>query len=326
MQQKRAQFWVFLFLIVALNLSACNLTKVSKIQPPALKIVYDPWPGFLPLVIAQEKGFFAQQEVQVETVLTENSETKIPDFMAGKYDGITLALGSVVTSNAANSNIRIILGIDRSDGADAVISQPQIQTVRDLKGKAIATRLGGFGELFIKKMLEANKMNFNDITLLNARGEQIPEFVQSGKTHAGNTWEPFLSKAIAAGLRVLFTSKQTPGLIPDVMVFQASVLRERPDDVRAFIRAWFQAVDYWKANPKEGNILIANALKLQPEKISLKGVKLLTLKDNKQAFTPGNNTESLYYTTQLYADFFARLGNLNFSPAQNQLLDPSFLQ
>jgi len=326
MLQKRSQFWVFLFLLFTLNLSACNLTMVSKTQLPALKIVYDTWPGFLPLVIAQEKGFFAEQGVKVETVLTENSETKIPDFTAGKYDGITLALGSVVTSNAANSNIRIILGIDCSDGADAVISQPQIQTVRDLKGKAIATRLGGFGELFIKKMLDANKMNFNDITLLNARGEQIPEFVQSGKTNAGNTWEPFLSKAIAAGLRVLFTSKQTPGLIPDVMVFQASVLRERPDDVRAFIKAWFQAVDYWKVNPKEGNALIANALKLKPETISLTGVKLLTLKDNKQAFTPGTNTESLHYTTQLYSEFFTQTNSLNSHPDGNQLLDPSFLQ
>ncbi|MFB8790472.1 MAG: ABC transporter substrate-binding protein [Potamolinea sp.] len=326
MSQKKALLLLFLFLIIVLNLSACNLTVVSKTQPPALKIVYDPWPGFLPLVIAQEKGFFRQQGVKVETVLTENSATKIPDFTAGKYDGITLALGSVVTSNAANSNIRIILGIDRSDGADAVISQPQIQTVADLKGKAIATRLGGFGELFIKKMLEINKMNLNDITLLNARGEQIPELVQSGKTHAGNTWEPFLSKAIAAGLRVLFTSKQTPGLIPDVMVFQASVLRERPDDVRAFIRAWFQAVDYWKANPKEGNALIANALKLKPETISLTGVKLLTLKDNKQAFIPGTNTESLHYTTQLYSDFFAQSNSLNSHPDGNQLLDPSFLQ
>lgn len=326
MQQKRSQLWVFLFLIIALNLSSCNLTVVSKTESPALKIVYDPWPGFLPLVIAQEKGFFAQQRVKVEAVLTENSVTKIPDFNVGKYDGITLALGSVVTSNAANSNIRIILGIDRSDGADAVISQAQIQTVPDLKGKAIATRLGGFGELFIKKMLETNKMNLNDITLLNARGEQIPELLQSGKAHAGNTWEPYLSKAIAAGLRVLFTSKQTPGLIPDVMVFQVSVLRERPDDVRAFIRAWFQAVDYWKDNPKEGNTLIANALKLQPKQISLKGVKLLTLKDNKQAFTPANNTESLHYTTQLYSDFFAQLGSLNSFPDPNQLLDPSFLQ
>ncbi len=175
-------------------------------------------------------------------------------------------------------------------------------------------------------MLEANDLTVNDITLMNARGEQMPELVESGKVQAGNTWEPHLSKAIAAGLRVLFTSKQTPGLIPDVMVFQASVLRERPDDVRAFIKAWFQAVDYWKVNPKEGNALIANALKLKPETISLTGVKLFTLKDNKQAFTPGTNTESLHYTTQLYSNFFAQTNSLNYHPDGNQLLDSSFLQ
>ncbi len=122
MKLHRSLFWVFLLFLIALSLIACNLTVASKTQFSALQVVYDPWPGFLPLVIAQEKGFFTQQGVKVEAFLTENSATKIPEFTAGKYDGITLALGSVVTSNAASPNIRIIFGIDRSDGADAVIS------------------------------------------------------------------------------------------------------------------------------------------------------------------------------------------------------------
>jgi len=326
MQHSRSLRLGFLLLGFALSLIACTLTAPPKPEFPPLQVVYDPWPGYLPIVIAQEKGFFDQQGVKVEAVFTQTAATKIPDFSAGKYDGITLALGNVLTSIAVNPNIHIILATDLSDGADAVIAQAQILTVRDLKGKTIGTGLGKFGELFVTKMLEINGLTTDDITLTNVSGEQIPALIQSGKIQAGHTWEPHISPAVKAGLRVLFTSKQTPGLIPDVMVFRESVLRNRPDDVRAFVRAWFQAVDYWNANPKEGNALIAKALKIKPETISLKGLKLLTLFDNRQAFTPGKNTESLHYTTQLYSNFFARTGSLNRPPDLNQLLDRSFLQ
>jgi NitT/TauT family transport system substrate-binding protein len=125
---------------------------------------------------------------------------------------------------------------------------------------------------------------------------------------------------------VLFTSKQTPGLIPDVIVFREPVLRARPADIRAFVRAWFQAVEYWQSNPKEGNAIIGKVLNIPPETISLEGVKLLTLNDNQQGFTSNNSTDSLYYTAQLYANFFVRTGGLTRPPEINQLLDPSFLK
>jgi NitT/TauT family transport system substrate-binding protein len=316
----------FLLSILTLSLIACTLIAPPKPESSPLRVVYDLWPGFLPILIAQEKGFFTHQGVKVEAVFTKNAAEKIPEFGAGNYDGITLALGNVLTSSATNPDITIILATDISAGADAAIVQPQILSVRDLKGKTVGTHLGGFGELFVSTMLAINGMTTDDITLTNAQGEQILPLIQSGKIQAGQTWEPYISQGVKAGLRVLFTSEQTPGLIPDVIVFQGSVLRNRSSEVRAFVRAWFQAVDYWKANPKQGNALIAKALDLKPEAISLEGVKLLTLSDNRQAFTPGTTTQSLHYTTQLYSNFFARTGNLNSIPDLKQLLNSSFLQ
>ncbi|MBW4678773.1 MAG: ABC transporter substrate-binding protein [Microcoleus vaginatus WJT46-NPBG5] len=317
--------FVALFFINVLFLTACFFIDSPAPERPPLRLIHDLWPGYLPIILAQEKGFFEQQGVSVETLVTENASERVADFNAGKADGITLALGNIMIASADNPNAHIIFAIDRSAGADAVVAQPQIKKVSDLKGKSIGTTVGGFNELFVAKMLEANGLTLEDVTLLNVEGENVPELVQNGKIAAGSTWEPFVSKATALGLNVLFTSAQTPGLIPDVMVFQASVLRERPDDVRAFVRAWFQAVDYWKANPEEGKKIIAESLKLQPEMISLKGYELLTLNDNLKTFVPGNTLESLPYTAQLYANFFVKTGSLSRHPNINQLLEPSFL-
>ncbi|MEO8892407.1 MAG: ABC transporter substrate-binding protein [Coleofasciculaceae cyanobacterium] len=315
-----------LFLISVVGLIACSITVTPKTESQPLRILYEPWPGFLPLIIAQEKGFFAQQQIKVAPILTKDVGANLAEFVANKYDGVTLALGSALTNTAVNPDIRIILTTDVSAGADAIIAQPQIKTVADLKNKLIGVRLGGFGELFVNKMLEMNNMSLEDTTKTNVIAKQTISLLQSGKVQAGHTWEPHVTQARQAGLKVLFTSKQTPGLIPDVIVFHNSVLQQRPNEVRAFVKAWFQAVDYWQNNPKEGNLLIAKFLNIKPETISLDGVKLLNLRDNQKAFTLGDNTESLYYTTKLYLSFFKQNGTLNHSTDLEQLLDSSFLQ
>lgn len=315
------------FLSILLLISCKNFTPTaSKTEPSALKVAYSAWPGFLPIALAQEKGFFTQQGVKVETFYSEDTMAQMADFGAGNYDVVTLALGSIGIISQKNPDVQILVATDRSAGADAIVAQSDITSVADLKGKTIGTGLGGFGELFVTTMLEKNGLTTDEVTLVNVDGDKIPTRMKSGEIQAGQTWEPYVSQVVKSGGRTLFTSAETPGLIPDVMAFRGIVLRERPDDVRAFVRAWFQAVDYWKANLKEGNELIAKALKIPPETLSLEGVELLNLNENLKAFTQGNTTDSLYHTAQLYSNFYIRTGGIARPLDVNKLLNPSFLQ
>ncbi|WP_242032008.1 ABC transporter substrate-binding protein [Microcoleus sp. FACHB-672] len=315
----------FLSLLVLISCKNVTLTP-PKTESPPLKVAYNAWPGFLPVALAQEKGFFAQQGVKVETFYSEDTMAQMADFGAGNYDGVTLAMGSIGIVSGKNPDVQIIFATDRSAGADAIVAQSNITSVADLKGKTIGTGLGGFGELFVATMLEKNGLTTDDVTLINVDGDKIPAQIKSGEIQAGQTWEPYVSQVVKSGGRTLFTSDKTPGLIPDVMAFRGIVVRERPEDVRAFARAWFQAVDYWKANLKEGNELIAKVLKISPETISLEGVELLNLNDNLKTFTPGNTTDSLYHTAQLYSNFYIRTGGIARPLEINKLLNAAFLK
>ncbi len=315
------------FLLTILLITACNVVSHPQPQLPPLKFAYSAWTGFFPIVIAQEKGFFSAQGVKVETLLRENSQGILADFGAGKFDGIFSSLGEIVAISAANPEFRLILVTAMSAGADVVVAQPEIQKILDLKGKTIGVGLGSFGELFVTKMLEMNGISPEQVTFVNASGEQISERLKSKMIQAGHSWEPYVSDIIKTGVgQILFTSKQTPTLMPDVITFTSKVLRERPKDIRAFVRAWFQAVDYWQTHLQEGNAIIGKVLKIAPETISLEGVKFLNLNDNQREFAPSNQTDSLYYTAQLYSNFFVRTGNLTRPPDFNKLLDRSFLK
>ncbi|MCU0545363.1 MAG: ABC transporter substrate-binding protein [Oscillatoriaceae cyanobacterium Prado104] len=319
-------FRAFICFLLSISLATCNIISPAKIEKPPLKVTYNPWPGFLPLVIAKEKGFFAKEGVKVEISYLEDTQLQMADMGAGKYDGATLALGSIVIISSKNPDVQIIFASDESAGADAVVASPSISKVADLKGKALGTGIGGFGELFAVKMLETANLTSEDVNLVNMDGEQVPGRLKKGDIQAGQTWEPYVSGAVKSGARVLFSSAQTPGLIPDVVAFQSSVLRDRPEDIKAFVRAWFQAADYWKAHPAEGNAIIAKLLNVGADTISLEGINLFSLSDNLKAFTPGTDTKSIYYTARLYADFFVRSGGVTRPPDIDRLLDPSFLK
>jgi NitT/TauT family transport system substrate-binding protein len=278
------------------------------------------------MIIAQEKGFFTEQGVKVEPVYVENYITSLSDFSAGKYDGVTISVGSLMSIIGKTPDARVVLVTDQSAGGDAVVVQPNIQNVADLKGKRIGTKIGDFGELLVITMLERNGLTTDDVTLVNTEAEAIPARLQAGDLQAGQTWDPYISEAVKAGAKVLFSTKETPGLIPGVMVFRNNILINRPNDIQAFTRAWFQAVDYWKANPEKGNALIAKKFNIKPKEVSLDGLDLFSRQDNLKALTLGTTTESLHYTAKLYADYYIRTGGLSTAPDIQKLIDPSFVQ
>ncbi|MCD8489444.1 MAG: ABC transporter substrate-binding protein [Desertifilum sp.] len=319
---KRLWSWVILAGVGAIALIALNTLPFTRSTPPPLRIAYNLWPGYFPMVLAQERGYFAQQGVQVE--LDRVGGTIMTDFRAGKYDGLALTLGNAITTNETEP-IRIVMAMDDSMGADAIVAQSQMRAIADLRGQSIGATLGGFGELFLERMLAAGGLPRDAVTFVESDPSEVPEELRDNKLQAAHTWEPHISRAVADGKRVLFTSADTPGLITDVIFFKEEIARDRPDEIRAFVQACFQAIEDWQANFTEGNALIAQALGLDPQEISLEGIRLLTQADNRERFNP-NHPSSLYRNAQLYTDFFLRVRAIEAPPNLDRLIDPSFIQ
>ncbi|WP_375496075.1 ABC transporter substrate-binding protein [uncultured Nostoc sp.] len=313
-----------IFLITACLLFACNTSAPTKVKLPPLKVEFTSFVGEHSGIIAQEKGFFKAQGVDIELIYKRYAQLEQANFSAGKYDGMTSSLGSFIILSGTNPDIQCVIVIDESTGADVVVAQSQIKTVADLKGKKLGANLGGFSEVFVTEMLKTANLTSDDINLVKLEASEIPKRLKNNAIQAGHTWEPYLSEAIKLGGHILFTSKQTPGLISDMIVFRGETIRDRPEDIRAFVRGWLQATTYWKANVQEGNAIISKALKIPRNTISLEGVNLTDLGEN-QKFFQSSNPNSIYKTAKIYADFFIRSGNVTRIPELKSLFNSSFL-
>ncbi|MEH1766043.1 MAG: ABC transporter substrate-binding protein [Nostoc sp.] len=316
--------YLSIFLITACLLFACNTSAPTQLKRPPLKIPSGYFVGEYPGIIAQEKGFFKAQGVDVELIHKRYIQLEQANFNAGKYDGVMSSLGSFIILSATNPDIQGVMVVDESTGADMVVAQSPIKTVADLKGKKLGANLGGFSEVFVTEMLKTANLTSDDVNLVKLEASEIPKRLKNNAIQAGHTWEPHLSEAIKLGGHILFTSKQTPGLISDMIVFRGETIRDRPEDIRAFVRGWLQATTYWKANVQEGNAIISKALKIPKNTISLEGVNLTDLGDN-QKFFQSSNPHSIYKTAKIYADFFIRSGNVTRIPELKSLFNSSFL-
>lgn len=316
--------YISVFLITVCLLFACNTSAPIKVKRPALKVEFTSFVGEHSGIIAQEKGFFKAPGVDVELIYKQYIQLEIANFSAGKYDGMVLTLGSFINLSATNPDIQAVVVINESKGADVVVVQSQIKTVADLKGKKLGANLGGFSEIFVTEMLKTANLTSDDVNLVKVEASDIPQHLENNTIQAGHTWEPHLSKVIKSGGNILFTSKQTPGLILDMIVFRGETIRDRPEDVRAFVRGWLEASTYWKANVQEGNAIISKALKIPLNTISLEGVNLTDLGENQKLFQ-SSNPNSIYKTAKIYADFFIRSGNVTRIPELKSLFNSSFL-
>lgn len=316
--------YISVFLITVCLLFACNTSAPTEVKRPALKVEFTSFVGEHSGIIAQEKGFFKAQGVDVELIYKQYIQLEIANFSAGKYDGMVLTLGSFINLSATNPDIQAVVVINESKGADVVVVQSQIKTVADLKGKKLGANLGGFSEIFVTEMLKTANLTSDDVNLVKLEASDIPQHLENNTIQAGHTWEPHLSKVIKSGGNILFTSKQTPGLILDMIVFRGETIRDRPEEVRAFVRGWLEASTYWKANVQEGNAIISKALKIPLNTISLEGVNLTDLGENQKLFQ-SSNPNSIYKTAKIYGDFFIRSGNVTRIPELKSLFNSSFL-
>lgn len=316
--------YLSVFLIISCLLFACRSSVPTALKRPPLKVACITFVGYRPAVIAQEKGFFKAQGVEVELKYVDFAQLQQADFSAGKYDGIGLTLGDFMILSATNPDMQTVMVVDETNGADVVVSQANIKTVADLKGKKLGANLGGFSEVFVTEMLKTANLTSDDVSLVKFDALEIPQRLKNNAIQAGHTWEPFLSEAVKLGGRILFTSKQTPGLILDLVAFRGETIRDRPEDIRAFIRGWLQAVQYWEANIAAGNEIVSKSLKIPSNTLSLEGVNLTDLQENQQFFQ-SDSPNSIYKTAKIYADFFIRTGNVTRIPEIKTLFNDSFL-
>lgn len=315
--------------ITLLFLISVLLTSCGAFQPEAasrpLRVEFTQWWADYTLIVAKEKGFFEKYGVEVEPVYYETFSKALPDLAAGDIDMGLFALGDALNVSR-HAELKVIAVYDNG-GFNAVLAAPAIRSIADLRGKSIGVQLGTTYELFVLDMLRVGGLTTADVNLVDVDPENIATRIGQDIA-AGFAYEPYVSEAMARGNRVIFSSEQVSGLNPDVIVMRSELAQERPEDMRAFLKAWFEAVEYRRSNEQESRQIIANYLGWNLEDVVPDPqLQIMTLDDNRIFFgqVVSESYRPLSETAQANGLFLIRVGTLTNIPDLKSFLDPSFL-
>jgi len=226
-----------------------------------LKFAHSTWVGYGPLYIAQEKGYFKDEGVDVELIVIEDTKVRIPALLAGKIDAMATTIDSPLAYLSDKQQYRYFFAIDDSNGGDGIVAKKEIKTIADLKGKKIGFSEGSTSHFYLATLLREAGVALSDIEIVNmSAGDAGAAFV-SGRVDAAVTWEPWLTRGKQApGGHLLVDSSTSPGLITDIGIATPETLARRADEFKAFVRAWYRAVDFVKSNPDEANRIMAKGV------------------------------------------------------------------
>ena len=81
-----------------------------------------------------------------------------------------------------------------------------------------------------------------------------------GQFDCVGVFAPFTLQALERpGSHVVFSSKDFPGIIPDHIVVSQSMVAKKPKVAQKIVNAWYDTLDYIKANPDKATKIMADA-------------------------------------------------------------------
>jgi NitT/TauT family transport system substrate-binding protein len=318
--------------ILCLFLLGCIRSNESeKVEGDPGKIIIgeNQWPGYIALTIADHLKLFEAEGLDVEILTLDSLEALNHEYLDGKYQGRTNLLVDAIQQSSQGIDHRVIFAIDYSNGSDAIVSKPDIESPKDLIGKKIAFEKGTITEYFLHHVLNRYGYRIEEINHVQASAKDSIELLRQNQVDAAVTYEPFLSEILDEGNHHnLFSSGEAPGLITDVMTFRKDFLDKYPKATLKFCKAYFNALDILKQEPERAHSILAQQWNLKPEDIQaqLEGIQLLDLRLNKTAFTVGSATNSIYSNARLMHELVSKSQNWEKTFNHAEIIERTFLR
>ena len=239
---------------------------------PTVKVSLFSWPGYGFWFIAKEKNLVP--EINLDIQIIEDPYESFGLMAAGQLDvtSSTVEYGPIAAEEGVP--VKMVAFTNPSYGTDKIILAPGITDAKQLIGKEVAVLEGGLTQIYMGIWLEENGVAFDQVKYTNLIMDDAVAAMASGKVAAGEFWEPFGSNVLKAlpDATVAATSKdpyfKKTALLADGMYMSGAFLEKGYVSALA-IKAYFEAVKYWKENPAEGNQIIADGLKFPVADVEL---------------------------------------------------------
>jgi len=297
------------------GLVGCGPTK-------PLKIAAQVWPGYSFLFLARDQGFISEKAI--ELIVTENLGVSSSALAKGEVDGAALTLDEVVHLLDQGVSLQVVLILDSSAGADAVMVKPEIKKLASLKGKSIGVESSTLGAIMLSKLLDASHLKTDDINIVTIGFDHLKSWGDQ-KLDAIITYDPIANLLEQKGLVRIWDSRDIPGLIVDVLAFRSEAVEKHSSALVEIVAGHFKAQILWQKNLIDTAYLLAKTLQTTSDQIKniFMGLDLPDARFNRHILTPP--TSELQKTVAEIAQIMVNAKLIRQIPSIDNLFTADFL-
>lgn len=262
MQKTSIPFIMILVMLIGVSQASAQLKKV-RFSTTGVSI------SELPFKIAQVKGFWREEGLDVETILIRGA-VGMQALLGGSVD-YTSASGSTIAAAVRGLPVKLVF-ISSSKPQFELISQPQIKSVQELKGKIIGiSSRGGSNDLMMQLILQKNGLAPNkDVTTLivGAQAETVIA-LRTGRIAAALLTPPrnFILQRDGYN-RIAYSGDYMPTYANGGIGITDEKIKTNPAEVLALVRGTIKGLQYSMKNRAE-------MIKIMPDYLGIKDPSLI---------------------------------------------------
>ena len=211
-----------------------------------------------PLIIAKEKGYFADEGLDVTITEYPFGKIALEAMFSGEVHLATVAETPIVMNSFKRDDFSVIaMFVYNYDDSKIVVRKDRgIKNAADLKGKKVGTTFGTSAQFFLDSYLNHNGYARSDVKTVNISQKNLPAALKSGEVDAIAVFEPYGHEAMkllqdkAMRLPRAEIFRETFNLVA-MKEFQ----KKYPEALAKILKALDKAVTFIKNN-KEASITV----------------------------------------------------------------------
>jgi NitT/TauT family transport system substrate-binding protein len=236
------------------GLLICLFASVSSVaaQTTRLKVAYPTTVGSMAVVwMTKEARLFEKHGLDVELIYIAGSSRVVQAMLAKDVPISEIAIPAVIQANLAGADLVMLAGPNHKPGQKIMV-KPEIKRREDLKGKKIGiTRFGTSDDFLLRYVLgQWNLQPDRDVALIQMGGSQETlAGIASRAVDGGMLSSPLhlqagkLGYSLLADLSAIDVDYQGAGVVTT-----RSYMRESPDRVRRYMRAYMEGLHRFKTD------------------------------------------------------------------------------
>ena len=223
--------------------------------------------AFLPFYVAQEKGFFKDEGLEIVPVMFNAGSTNLQALAGGDVQIMGSAFVETIGGRASGIvDVKNFWGICNLMPFQ-LYSQPGFKSMKDAKGKKFAiSRFGSLTDFLTRATVRHFGINPKDVTILQI-GSTPARFaaLEAGGVDASIVWFPVTEIAKSKGYNKLFDLKEVfPEWPYETFAARESWLAKQKDQVTRFLRAYQRAVRHTHESKEDAVRAIRKYVRMDP--------------------------------------------------------------